>query len=269
MNTKSNHRFPTLSILLSLLAGGWIGTLSPPLQAQEIFGNSGIQFEQDTIIEQIVQLLTGRRATSILLVGEPGCGKTAVINQLAREKRRYGLKERPIWQTSGSRIVAGMSGFGDWQERCRKITKEAKESDAILYFGNLFELLQVGQSSCSSESVGSVFRGPLLRGEFHALTECTPRQLALIEQLEPRVLDAFRQIRIEPANPETSLVILNKRADEHGQRFEPGAVPRILSLHQRYAGYSALPGKAVRFLDRLVEETHDRQTEEPSSIDTH
>lgn len=214
-------------------------------------------FEREAAVRQLARMLAGRRATSVLLVGEAGCGKTAVVHQLCREAAGHGLGGRPMWQTSGSRIVAGMTGFGDWQERCRKIVDEAKDDNALIYFGNLFELLQVGQSSCSSESVGSYFRGALVRGEFLAVTECTPRQLALIEQLEPRMLDAFRQLAVEPSTAEETRSILKQHAGGKASRLggiRSKAIDRVLALHQRYAGYSALPGKTVRFVDRLLEE---------------
>ncbi len=216
-----------------------------------------LSFERDEMAKQLGWMLGGRRSTSVLMVGESGVGKTALIHHLVQKAGEYKLGGKPVYQTSGSKIVAGMTGFGQWQERCRRMVEEAKEKDALIFFGNLFELLQVGQSSASSESLGSFFRPYLIRGEFIAIAECTPQQLALIEQIDPRILDAFRQLKLEPADEEQTLKILKKRNAAASHRvkakFGKGALERLLGLQKRYSGYSAFPGKAVRFLERVSE----------------
>lgn len=213
-------------------------------------------YEREKEVEQLATYLKGRRGIgSILLVGENGVGKTALIQNLATRLKEFDISERPVFHTPGSRIVAGMSGFGEWQDRCRKMALEASGKDgAILYFGNLLELLEVGQSSANSESVGSFFRPWLIRGQIIAIAECTPAQLALIEQKDPRIMEAFRQIKINPPTGEIALKILKQVAGDHKSRvaMSPAALKRIFALHKRYAGYSAMPGKMLHFTRRLI-----------------
>ncbi|NNE93833.1 MAG: AAA family ATPase, partial [Verrucomicrobiales bacterium] len=227
-------------------------------------------FERNDEIDQVAWMLAGRRATSVLLVGESGVGKTALVHHLAHRAGELKLGSRKFFQTSGSRIVAGMSGFGEWQERCRKLVEEAKEQNAVIFFGNLLELLQVGQSSASSESLGSFFRPYLVRGEFLAIAECTPAQLAVIEQQDSRILDAFRQLKVEPTPTDKTLKVLRKRGSSGPQesraKVKKGALERLITLQERYAGYSVFPGKAVRFLERVRDSRSDE--EEPEPIDS-
>ncbi|MFT5470978.1 MAG: ATP-dependent Clp protease ATP-binding subunit ClpC, partial [Verrucomicrobiales bacterium] len=168
-------------------------------------------------------------------------------------KHRLGRFE--FWKTSGAKIVAGQSGFGDWQNRCHKIAEEAKERNAILYLGNLAELLETGRAGGSSENIASFFRPRMVRGELLAILECTPEQLSSIEKRDPRVLDGLRQLRIEEPDPKTAFEILQKATKDRlpaGAKAAPAAIRRIDSLHRRYLGYSANPGKPIRFVERLV-----------------
>lgn len=231
-------------------------------------------FERESDIGQLVSSLRGKRSvSSLLLVGESGVGKTALIYNLAARQGELDLPARPVFHTPGSKIVAGMCGFGEWQERCRQMAVEASAGKGkILYFGNLMELLEVGQSSASAESIASFFRPWLIRGQFTAIAECTPAQLSSIEQKNPRVLEAFRQVKIDPPQKTVALKILKAVVAEKPQiRMSDAALKRILALHQRYAGYSAPPGKMLQFTDRLVQQARIGQAKgelriPPSSV---
>lgn len=72
-------------------------------------------YEVDHVVENLAEALVGQSASSVLLVGKAGVGKTAVIHELVRRKALFGLDTTPFWSTSGARLVAGMSGFGMWQ----------------------------------------------------------------------------------------------------------------------------------------------------------
>ena len=231
-------------------------------------------FERESEIRHLVASLRGKRSvSSLLLVGESGVGKTALVYNLAARQGELDLPGKPVFHTPGSKIVAGMCGFGEWQERCRRMAVEASAGKGkILYFGNLMELLEVGQSSASAESIASFFRPWLIRGQFTAIAECTPAQLSSIEQKNPRMLEAFRQIKIDPPERMTALRILKAVvAGKPRIRMSEAACKRVLALHQRYAGYSALPGRMLQFTERLIQQARIGQAEgelriPPSSV---
>lgn len=209
----------------------------------------------DHHVEKLAQMLGGRRPMSVLLVGAPGVGKTAIVQELIRTHAKWKLGGYEFWKTSGARIVAGQSGFGDWQNRCQRIVEEARERNAILYLGNLAELLETGRAGGSSENIAGFFRPRMVRGELLAILECTPEQLASIEKRDPRVLDGVRQLTIEEPDAAAAFAILQKAAKAllpAAKRPKVAALRRIDVLHRRYLGYSAYPGKPIRFIERLV-----------------
>ncbi|MEM1295311.1 MAG: AAA family ATPase [Verrucomicrobiota bacterium] len=215
-------------------------------------------------VDRLAKMLTGRRALSVLVVGPPGVGKSAVIHELVRRKNDHGLERFTFWKTSGARIVAGQSGFGDWQLRCQKIAEEAMEQNAILYFGNLAELLETGRAGGSSENIAGFFRPRMVRGELLAILECTPEQLTAIEKRDPRVLDGMRQLKIEEPDAALSYGVLKnvagKLSAKKSEEIDDSSLKRVDALHRRYLGYSSYPGKPIRFLERLF---FNAQTENP------
>lgn len=223
-----------------------VGVLLKPAEMPVAWG-------REQIVEDLARALTGRRAGSVLLVGLPGVGKSAIFHELVRRSGELGLEGRHFWKTSGSRLVSGMSGFGDWQGRCQNIADEAKKSGAILHLGNLAELLEAGRGGGKSDNVAAFFRPKMVREELLAVIECTPDQLAAVEKRDPRALDGLRPFRVEEPSPEASRRILREVAADLAKR-EPdeAALERVDSLHRRYAGYSAYPGKPVRFLQRSL-----------------
>jgi len=82
-------------------------------------------YEVDHVVENLADALVGQSASSVLLVGKAGVGKTAVVHELVRRRAGFGLGTTPFWSTSGARLVAGMTGYGMWQERCDALWQEA------------------------------------------------------------------------------------------------------------------------------------------------
>lgn len=216
-------------------------------------------YEMDETVAQLAETLTGRSPRSALIVGRSGVGKTAAIYELARRRQDFQLAHTPFWATNGSRLVAGMSGFGQWQERCQRLWREAAQERAIIYLGNLVELIEVGKSISNSQGIADFLRPYIARGDVLSITECTPEQLTLVERTNPRLLDAFHQLKVEEPTIERGRgILLNfALAQANGNCVELEAIERIDQLHRRYATYSAFPGRPVRFLKNLLQDRPD------------
>lgn len=217
-------------------------------------------YEVEKQTEVLVEILKANPKTSVLLIGSSGVGKTALFHELVRQREKFDFKDNEFWATSGSRLIAGQSGFGMWQERCQKLINEAKKRNAIIHLGNLIELLEVGKSESSTQGIASFLRPKIARGEIIVVCEATPEQLPILERRDPNLLSAFQQIHVEEPDKKTGLRILESVAKEYSQlvdkqarKTETEAIKTIDAVHRRFSTYSVFPGKPVRFLRNLFQ----------------
>ncbi|MBS0660996.1 MAG: AAA family ATPase [Verrucomicrobia bacterium] len=209
-------------------------------------------------VAQLASFLGGQPPQHVLLIGPPGVGKTALQHELIRRRAELGFPRTPFRATSGTRLVAGMSGFGEWQERVGEFAREAARRKAVVHFGHLPELLQSGRHSHNQQGIGSFLRPFLARGEFLAVAECTPEQLPALEREDPHLLELFVPLRVEEPDAVRGREILAAAAPE----FPAEALARLDALHRRYATTSAYPGRPLRFLRHLQ---RDRRGETPAT----
>lgn len=227
-------------------------------------------YERDDAVARLAGLLTARMPRSVLLVGHSGVGKSALVRELARRREQFSLGKTPLWSTSGSRLISGMSGFGMWQDRCQKLVREAAKTKAIVHLGNLIELIEVGKGGCNLQGMAATLRPSIERGDLLAIVECTPQQLALIEREDPQLLEAFVTFELTEPTAEQTHRILARVAEDAATRRLPKVSPTALDelerLHRRYATYSAAPGRPLRFLQNLLEDAPPERTLEPSAV---
>ncbi len=238
-------------------------------------------FEREALVQQLADQLQNRHRRSLLLVGPSGVGKTAIFHEVVRRREALGLGQRAFWSTSGARILAGQSGFGMWQQRCRTLIDEAQKADAVIHFGPLLELVEAGRCGGQAGIISSLTE-PMSAGKFTAIVECSPEQRDLLLRRDPRLLNVFQAITIEPPDTSTLQTILletalhpvampqktpnpsrqrrQERKLKRKQAVKPNALPtvhpealqQIDRLHRRFATYSALPGRPIRFLRQLL-----------------
>jgi ATP-dependent Clp protease ATP-binding subunit ClpA len=227
-------------------------------------------YELNEVIARIAEAFTARLPKSVLLVGKSGVGKTAAVNELVRQRAAHNLARTPFRSTSGARLIAGMSGYGMWQERCQKLWREASKLKAVLHLGNLIELMEVGQHETSSQGIAGFLRPYIARGDLLVIAECTPEQIPIIERRDPHLLTAFHRVNLEEPSLETGRKILQQVAAAAHTRgaanIDATALARLDQLHRRYATYSAYPGRPLRFLHNLLKEREFYKTVKASDV---
>lgn len=228
---------------------------------------AGKLFHYEAELEKLRSVLFASQPESVLLVGPAGVGKTQLVFELAGGKQKT---EVCFWESSGSRIVAGMSGFGQWQQRCQDIVDELKGQRAVLFLGSLFELAHVGKSVGQKTGIATFLRPYIERGQILVIAECLPEQLILLEKEDPQLIDAFRKQDVNPPTETVLMEILKSTADAHNrkQTVAPAALQVIQQLHDRFAKYSDRPGRPIAFLKSLIDEKFQgwQRSEESDSV---
>ena len=211
---------------------------APPLVARE------------AELGQLGALLDGKERLGVLLVGPEHAGKSALVRAwLARTGR-------PVFASSGAQLIAGMSGFGQWQERIRDVMEAIERLDAVLYFENLDDLLAERSESGGPDLAGAM-RPWLDEGKVRIVAEIRPDRLDALEGRYWAFFASLSRLRVEPLSTAdtgravTLLAAHDARTQPDRPRVAPDAVPTLVDLAERYLPYGAFPGKAVRLYQDL------------------
>ena len=234
---------------------------------------SGV-WRRDDEIAAVAKLLERERA-GLLLVGEGGVGKTAVLVAAVRTLERQSssdadetapVRER-FWLTSGARIIGGMHYLGQWQERCEAIVEELGSVSGTLCIDSLSGLIRAGGRDPAA-GVAAFFASYLERGELRMVAEATPEELDAGRRLMPGFASLFQIVRIEPFEPHVAPVVLGEvaKAAQRSARVEcaPGVPGAVHHLFRRFMPYHPFPGRSVGFVGelfrRLVREGAEKVT---------
>lgn len=215
------------------------------------------------VLATLARAAEGTFARSVLVVGAEGSGKTALIQEYVRERRRRGAGAP--FETSAARLIQGLTRDGGWQHALVVLCHELAERDVMLCVGHLAELFEVGQYQGNSVSLADALREPLARGRLMLLAEATPAELARIELRSPGFAALFQAVRLpewpEAAQEPLMLDAVAALAGEHRVAVAPEAVAELMALQRRFSPYSGFPGKGIRFFEELVLQARGRRSE--------
>lgn len=211
-------------------------------------------FGREEALSQLERILKGRFSRNALLVGASGTGKTALVQELVFRQKTLGITAQ-IWETTASVLIKELTNETGWQDNLSVLVKELTLKGDILFVRNLAELFEVGRYEGNSVSVAEYLRSAIGRGEVTLIGECTPEERARIELRSPGYLSFFQTVEL--SEPLTGLedIILQKTKTLAAQRpllVELEAVREILRLQRRFAPYSGLPGRPIRFLENMI-----------------
>jgi ATP-dependent Clp protease ATP-binding subunit ClpC len=222
-------------------------------------------FGRETEVDTLLGTLADARDRSILMVGEPGVGKTAVVQQAVRRiidgEVPDALVGTEVWQFSGGRLMAGMRYLGQWQERLLKLLDEAGQAGAILFVDDLIELLESAGNDEHAEGVPGLLLPHIESGDIAVIAEARLDQVGRLEQAYPNFTRTLRQIRIDPMTPAETDAVLERVSyrlgRQQGVRLAESTRQKIIDLVGRFRGLGALPGPAIDLAERIARTSAD------------
>jgi ATP-dependent Clp protease ATP-binding subunit ClpA len=211
-------------------------------------------------VEKLLAQLERVDRQSLLIVGEPSVGKTAIIRQTiaqrAASQNRKTSASKQTWLISPQRLISGMSYLGQWEQRWLSILKVAAKKNHTLYFEDVLGLLSAGISRDSKLCAADVLKSFLAETPVRILAEIEPNELALLRRRDRALADLFQIIRIRPMDETKTLAVLDQVANriesESEIRFHPDLLPSIVSHQQSLAPGRSFPGKAISLLEDLA-----------------
>ena len=226
-------------------------------------------------IERIAQILSRRKKNNPILIGEPGVGKSAIVEGLAlrivQKKVSRVLFDKRIISLDLPSIVAGTKYRGQFEERVRAILNElTKNPDVILFIDEIHTLVGAGNASGSLDAA-NMLKPALARGEIQCIGATTLDEYRTNIEKDGALERRFQKIMVDPSTTEETLQILNNIKDRyeehHNVSYTPEALDACVKLTDRYISDRNFPDKAIDALDEAGSRVHISNIVIPKSIE--
>jgi ATP-dependent Clp protease ATP-binding subunit ClpC len=211
---------------------------------------------RQTEIERVIQILSRRTKNNPALIGEPGVGKTAIVEGIAQkiveQDIPYPLRNKQLWQLDVGSLVAGTMYRGQFEERLKQVIDELKDSDSILFIDEVHMLVGAG-SAGSSVDAANILKPALARGELQCIGATTMEEYRKHIESDAALERRFQPVVVKEPTADESIRILRgirERYEEHHRlRISDQAVEMAVRLASRYITDRFLPDKAIDLID--------------------
>lgn len=201
-----------------------------------------VSFRDELVAAMVRSVAAGR---SVLLVGPPGVGKTAIVRALATHLLQS--SPRKLYEFASAQLLSGTTYLGEWQSKVTKLLGTAAQSKAILYFSDIWNLPSTGRSSTSKDTVWDALRPRLLSGQLQVIGEVDEQQLLALNAT-PGFTTPFEIIEVPPLSAQQIAALVKGEAARLSLPLDAPSAARLLELCSHFLPAAASPGPALRLV---------------------
>ena len=225
-------------------------------------------------IERVSQILSRRKKNNPILIGEPGVGKTAIVEGLAlrivQRKVSRVLFDKRVISLDLAALVAGTKYRGQFEERMKAIMNELeKNRDVILFIDEIHTIVGAGGASGSLDA-SNIFKPALARGELQCIGASTLDEYRMYIEKDGALDRRFQKVMVDPPSVEDTIQILNnikpKYEEYHNVIYDDEAIDACVKLSDRYITDRLLPDKAIDVMDEVGARVHLKNINVPKNI---
>jgi ATP-dependent Clp protease ATP-binding subunit ClpB len=213
---------------------------------------------RDTEIRNVIRILSRKTKNNPVLIGEPGVGKTAIVEGLAQRIVRKdvpeGLKDKTIFSLDMSALIAGAKFRGEFEERLKAVLNEIKKSEGriLLFIDEIHTIVGAGKTEGAMDA-GNMLKPMLARGELHCIGATTLDEHRKYIEKDPALERRFQQVLVQEPDVEDTISILRGLKERfevhHGVKIHDHALVAAATLSDRYITDRFLPDKAIDLVD--------------------
>lgn len=255
--------------------GGFLKNYSRDITEIALKGLADPVVGRKTEIDRVVQILSRRTKNNPLLIGEPGVGKTAIVEGLAARIASanvpYNLLKKRVLTLDLTALIAGTKYRGEFEERMKRLMKEVREDkNIILFIDEIHTIIGAGGPEGSLDA-SNILKPALSRGEIQIIGATTIKEYRRYMEKDAALARRFQTVSVdEPSDQESERILLGlkpKYEEFHNVRYADSVIPSIIKFSRRYLTDRFLPDKAIDILDEAGAQKKIAEGNRPAELD--